>query len=282
MKIRFIEPGNVPYKMSFKNLYVYDRFIRTTDEDHEKQVQKIFRKLYEKGDIYKGAYEGMYCKEPATPAWSRKMPIAFPTTFTRFIPIETYMTILVRPMLRLTPAPALYIARNTYEHASMRIYLIPSLLTSGVTLPYRNLNIYGPNVNTIAPTISPITAADITSWPAARSACPLCLEPIYWLITTDPPAAIAANTRIKTLLSCMTSETPDSASSPAWLIINVSATPTRRFRNCSTTMGIMIAASALLLNRFRSSGICNFGSINLLKNPVCRSTFFYHDIHYHI
>lgn len=39
----------------------YDRFIRTTDEDHEKQVQKIFKKLYEKGDIYKGHYEGMYC-----------------------------------------------------------------------------------------------------------------------------------------------------------------------------------------------------------------------------
>ena len=41
----------------------YDRFIRTTDADHEAQVQKIFRKLYEQGDIYKGAYEGMYCKE---------------------------------------------------------------------------------------------------------------------------------------------------------------------------------------------------------------------------
>ena len=41
----------------------YDRFIRTTDADHEAQVQKIFKKLYEKGDIYKGAYEGMYCKE---------------------------------------------------------------------------------------------------------------------------------------------------------------------------------------------------------------------------
>ncbi|MCU6763763.1 Methionine--tRNA ligase [uncultured Roseburia sp.] len=39
----------------------YDNFIRTTDEDHEKQVQKIFKKLYEKGDIYKGHYEGMYC-----------------------------------------------------------------------------------------------------------------------------------------------------------------------------------------------------------------------------
>jgi len=39
----------------------YDKFIRTTDDYHEKQVQKIFRKLYEQGDIYKGQYEGMYC-----------------------------------------------------------------------------------------------------------------------------------------------------------------------------------------------------------------------------
>ena len=39
----------------------YDKFIRTTDADHEKQVQKIFKKLYDKGDIYKGHYEGMYC-----------------------------------------------------------------------------------------------------------------------------------------------------------------------------------------------------------------------------
>ena len=40
----------------------YDKFIRTTDDYHEKQVQKIFKKLYEQGDIYKGYYEGMYCK----------------------------------------------------------------------------------------------------------------------------------------------------------------------------------------------------------------------------
>lgn len=39
----------------------YDKFIRTTDSYHEKQVQKIFKKLYEQGDIYKGHYEGMYC-----------------------------------------------------------------------------------------------------------------------------------------------------------------------------------------------------------------------------
>ena len=39
----------------------YDKFIRTTDEDHKKQVQKIFKKFYEQGDIYKGYYEGMYC-----------------------------------------------------------------------------------------------------------------------------------------------------------------------------------------------------------------------------
>ncbi len=41
----------------------YDKFIRTTDPYHEKQVQKIFKKLYEQGDIYKSEYEGMYCKE---------------------------------------------------------------------------------------------------------------------------------------------------------------------------------------------------------------------------
>ena len=39
----------------------YDKFIRTTDEDHEKQVQKIFKKLHDQGDIYKGYYEGKYC-----------------------------------------------------------------------------------------------------------------------------------------------------------------------------------------------------------------------------
>ncbi len=47
----------------------YDKFIRTTDTDHEKQVQKIFRKLYEQGDIYKGAYEGLYCT-PCESFWT--------------------------------------------------------------------------------------------------------------------------------------------------------------------------------------------------------------------
>ena len=41
----------------------YDKFIRTTDADHERQIQKIFRKFYEQGDIYKGEYKGMYCTE---------------------------------------------------------------------------------------------------------------------------------------------------------------------------------------------------------------------------
>ncbi len=47
----------------------YDKFIRTTDADHEKQVQKIFKKLYDKGDIYKGSYEGMYCT-PCESFWT--------------------------------------------------------------------------------------------------------------------------------------------------------------------------------------------------------------------
>ncbi len=47
----------------------YDKFIRTTDKPHEKQVQKIFKKLYEQGDIYKGAYEGLYCT-PCESFWT--------------------------------------------------------------------------------------------------------------------------------------------------------------------------------------------------------------------
>ena len=47
----------------------YDHFIRTTDDYHEKQVQKIFRKLYDQGDIYKGAYEGLYCT-PCESFWT--------------------------------------------------------------------------------------------------------------------------------------------------------------------------------------------------------------------
>ena len=47
----------------------YDKFIRTTDEYHEKQVQKIFKKLYEQGDIYKGSYEGWYCT-PCESFWT--------------------------------------------------------------------------------------------------------------------------------------------------------------------------------------------------------------------
>lgn len=47
----------------------YDKFIRTTDTDHEKKVQKIFKKLYDKGDIYKGSYEGLYCT-PCESFWT--------------------------------------------------------------------------------------------------------------------------------------------------------------------------------------------------------------------
>ncbi len=47
----------------------YDKFIRTTDKPHEKQVQKIFKRLYDQGDIYKGAYEGMYCT-PCESFWT--------------------------------------------------------------------------------------------------------------------------------------------------------------------------------------------------------------------
>ena len=48
----------------------YDKFIRTTDADHEKQVQKMFKKFYDQGDIYKGSYEGLYCT-PCESFWTQ-------------------------------------------------------------------------------------------------------------------------------------------------------------------------------------------------------------------
>ena len=47
----------------------YDKFIRTTDADHKKVVQKIFKKFYDQGDIYKGSYEGLYCT-PCESFWT--------------------------------------------------------------------------------------------------------------------------------------------------------------------------------------------------------------------
>ena len=47
----------------------YDKFIRTTDADHEEQVQKIFEKFYKQGDIYKGSYKGWYCT-PCESFWT--------------------------------------------------------------------------------------------------------------------------------------------------------------------------------------------------------------------
>lgn len=74
IETRAIEAGHTPKEFvdsvaaEVKRLWdlcntSYDRFIRTTDPDHERQVQKIFKKLYDKGDIYKGSYKGMYCTE---------------------------------------------------------------------------------------------------------------------------------------------------------------------------------------------------------------------------
>ena len=58
----FVDNVSTEIKRIWDLMYTsYDKFIRTTDEDHEKQVQKIFKKLYDQGDIYKGYYEGMYC-----------------------------------------------------------------------------------------------------------------------------------------------------------------------------------------------------------------------------
>ena len=61
---QFVDEISAVVKQQFDCMNVsYDKFIRTTDPYHEAQVQKIFKKLYDQGDIYKGSYEGMYCQE---------------------------------------------------------------------------------------------------------------------------------------------------------------------------------------------------------------------------
>ena len=61
---QFVDEVSDIIKQQFECMNVdYDKFIRTTDEYHEKQVQKIFKKLYDQGDIYKGHYDGLYCQE---------------------------------------------------------------------------------------------------------------------------------------------------------------------------------------------------------------------------
>ena len=67
---RFVDEvaGEIKDVLDLMNIS-YDKFIRTTDDYHEKQIQKIFRKFYNQGDIYKGAYEGWYCK-PCESFWT--------------------------------------------------------------------------------------------------------------------------------------------------------------------------------------------------------------------
>ena len=65
--------GNIKSLWDLMNIS-YDKFIRTTDEDHEKCVQKIFKKFYDQGDIYKGHYEGMYCT-PCESFWTESQLI---------------------------------------------------------------------------------------------------------------------------------------------------------------------------------------------------------------
>lgn len=67
---QYVDEVSSVIKGVWKKLNVsYDKFIRTTDEYHEKQVQKLFKKFYEQGDIYKGFYEGWYCK-PCESFWT--------------------------------------------------------------------------------------------------------------------------------------------------------------------------------------------------------------------
>ncbi len=68
----FVDRMVEPFKALWRDLHItYDRFIRTTESTHEQNVQRTFRKLLEKGDIYKGVYEGWYCL-PCETFWTEK------------------------------------------------------------------------------------------------------------------------------------------------------------------------------------------------------------------
>ena len=88
-------------------------------------------------------------------------------------------------------------------------------------------------------------AARLNSCPAPARAFSRCLAPRYWLITTAPPVASAANRLMINPLIMSTSETPEIAASPAWLTIMVSAIPTVTAKNCSMTSGTSRRLSSL-------------------------------------
>ena len=73
--IEYVNPIIDNAKNLWKSLNIsYDYFIRTTDSDHERRVQEIFKKMYDKGDIYKGEYKGLYCT-PCESFWTESQLI---------------------------------------------------------------------------------------------------------------------------------------------------------------------------------------------------------------
>lgn len=111
----------------------YDKFIRTTDTDHERQVQKIFKKLYEQGDIYKGFYEGMYCtpcesfftqsqlKEGKCPDCGREVQAAKEEAY--FLKLSKYADRLIEHIKENSE----FIQPESRKHEMMNNFLIPGL-----------------------------------------------------------------------------------------------------------------------------------------------------------
>ena len=124
----------------------YDYFVRTTDEGHERQVQKIFKKLYEQGDIYKGKYEGMYCT-PCESFWTESQlidgkcpdcgrPVQKATEEAYFFNLQKYAPKLIKHIEEhpefIQPESRKNEMINNFLNRDYRIYVFPVHLLNGV------------------------------------------------------------------------------------------------------------------------------------------------------
>ena len=176
--------------------------------------------------------------------------MALPTTFIIFISMLTFIEVFASPILLYMAAPELYIASIGKLIAVIIRYCLLASNTSLSIFP-KSKDIRGcanTTVNTVI--ISETVKVISSSWAAAIQASSFFLAPINWLIITAPPVASAASKDISTLFTISTSDTPDTAASPAKLTITVSDIPTITARNCSIINGIINSLRSLLVKSF--------------------------------
>ena len=150
---------------------------------------------------------------------------------------DTFIDTALLPTERKIAAPALYSAKNGKDSAVMVKYSTAACMTSAVMVPKNSRSSARQNTRHSAAMPTPATALSVTSCPALRAASLGFCAPRYWLVTTAPPVASAANTVMMSWLIISTSDTPEMAASPAEETMTVSAMPTNTLSACSMTSG---------------------------------------------